>query len=242
MTRRNGAHEKQAALDKTEPRMKTSEKVSLALSIVALALSVTTFVQSALADHRKEELAIRNGYSLGQTIAGYISVAGGSAPDDPSTPPAVRSALAQFIYLANSYGQNLQIDPKGMSAFLAELRREQLSDLTSANLLSSPARKIFEKELSSNGFDETVSAAYDLGWETQAYSQFCVLAQRFQTREPSLTAAFMSGYPAMLTDLKVTASKLGYLLATMPPASTVDAACRDLSSIVGTLNKRYQNS
>ena len=63
-----------------------------------------------------------------------------------------------------------------------------------------------------------------------------------ETRDRSLTTAFMSGYPPMLTDLEGTASKLGYLLVTMPSASTVEAACRDLSSIVSTLNKRFQNS
>jgi hypothetical protein len=237
MTRPQTSHENQGTGFQTEPRMKSSEKVSLALSFVALALSVTTFVQSIRAGYRKEQLAIRNGYSLGQAVAGYISVAGGSDPNDSNTSATVRSALAQLIYLANSYGQNLQIDPKGMNAFLTEIRNEQLSALTSANLLSSPARRIFEKELSSNGFDQTVAAAYDLGWETQAYSQFCVLAQR----QPTLTAAFMGGYPAMLTDLKDTASELGYTLPIVPPAPSVDAACRDLTSIVSTLNRRYQN-
>jgi hypothetical protein len=221
--------------------MKISEKISLALSIIAIVLSVTTFVQSIVAAHRKEQLAIRNGYSLGQAIAGYISVVAAGDSDDPQTSARVRNTLAQIVYLANSYGQNLQIDPKGMVAFLTELKNDRISDLRSTNLLTSPARKIFEKELSSNGFSETVSVAYDLGWETEAYSQFCLIAQRFRTREPSLPAEFMSAYPAMLSDLKGTASKLDYALAAAPAASDLDAACRALGSIVATLNKRYQN-
>jgi hypothetical protein len=222
--------------------MKASERISLALSVIALALSVTTFVQSLLADHRKERLAIRNGYSLGQTVAGYISLSGVDDADGSNTSSnTLHGALAELIYLANAYGQNLQIDPKAISTFLGQLKEEHLSNLKSTNLLTSPARRIFEKELSSNGFDEAVSTAYDLGWETQAYSQFCVLAQRFQARDPSLATAFMNGYPAMLTDLKSTASKLGYVLAARPAATVVDGACRDLNSVVTTLNKRYQN-
>src|SRR3984885_11233034 len=136
MDKSHAIHHADASRDVSQPPMKISEKISLALSIIAIVLSVTTFVQSIVAAHRKEQLAIRNGYSLGQAIAGYISVVAAGDSDDPQTSARVRNTLAQIVYLANSYGQNLQIDPKGMVAFLTELKNDRISDLRSTNLLT----------------------------------------------------------------------------------------------------------
>jgi hypothetical protein len=212
--------------------LKIGEKVNLAIAVIALLLSVEASLHGYLADRHKHIVEIKNGYSLGQVVAGRVGVR--SVYQGNENDPKLLSALNQLDYLAQEYAQNLSIDPKRMLEFLNSISADQ-------NLLTSSAKQTLEKEISSNGLDEDVSVAYDLGWSSSAYSQYCVLAARFIDRDPSIAASFTAAYPAMIETINGSLKKLGHGSFNPRGNLSLPDTCKELSGLVTNLNQTYQN-
>jgi hypothetical protein len=188
-----------------------------------------------MAASRKAKLDIKNGYSLGQAIAGRIGIR--TAYQNDQQNPTMLEAIGKLDYLAQQYAQNLGIDPQRMLNFLNGID----SKSSDGNLFTSTAQVIIEKELASDGLNSKVGIAYDLGWKTSTYSQTCALALSRNDRDPSFAATFMGAYPEMVRQLAADAKQLGYRTSVPDRSLSIADTCKDLSATVSTLNSYLKN-
>jgi hypothetical protein len=132
--------------------MKLTDKLNLAIPGIALGVAVITFTQTQIDASHQERIAIRNAYSLGQVIAGRVSLDSLYMSDRNN--PTYVSGIKELNLLAQQYAQNLSIDPRRTLDFLADIDKQQQAVGSRANLLTSPARTLVEREIGSRDLDE----------------------------------------------------------------------------------------